>query len=334
MVFMNYYDAIFASIQEAIVANFFIDDALTFVHVIDEGSFAAAAKKCSVSASVVSKRISRLESHLRVQLLQRTTRTILITEIGQVFYDRCKKIKSEINEAAIDLFHTHERPSGLLRINAPMSFGQVHLVPAVNDFLKQYPDITIELILGSQYSSFINNGLDLAIFIKDLPDTFLLKSRKIALRSTGVYGSPDYFSRFPIPKIPHDLEKHNCLIYQSEPGYHVGSGQKYEWNFTRDHKHYSIPINGNLRMNSSQALVKSAIAGIGLIKLSSFMVTEEIKKGKLIGVLQDYCPQDIDIHAAYPSQRYLPFKIKLFIDFLVERFNSTHYWDKNFLRKK
>lgn len=312
------------------MAEFMINDAMAFMTVIDEGGFAAAAKKWGISASVISKRVSRLEAQLRVQLLQRTTRTLSLTEAGRLFYERCKRIKTEITEAAADVSQHHQEPSGLLRINAPMSFGQLHLVPAVNDFVRLHPDLHIELVLGSQYSSFIHEGLDLAIIIKDLPNSNLLKSRKITVRSNGVYGAPDYFERHSIPKTPEDLANHNCLIYQSEPGSQLWLGQKHEWSFYNDRRErFTVPVSGNLRVNSSQALVQSALAGIGLIKLSSFMVTENVKNGSLISVLEEYCARDIDIHAVYPNQRYIPTKVTVFLDYLVERFSSERYWDKN-----
>lgn len=308
------------------MTDFIISDALVFLSVAEEGSFAAAAKKLFISSSVISKRISRLEHQLKVQLIQRTTRTMVLTESGQLFYEHCKRIKSEINDAADKILQHHQTPSGLLRINAPMSFGQVHLIPAINDFLSLYPEMNIELILGSQYANFIYKGLDLALFINDLPDTSLLKSRKIAVRTSGVYGAPDYFARFGIPQIPEELTQHNCLIYQSEPGNSLSIGQKHEWRFYHEKQQLIIPVSGNLRINSNQGLVKAALAGVGLIKLSSFMVTEEVKTGKLISVLTKYCEHDINIHAAYPNQRYLPFKVRVFIDFLLERFNSEIYW--------
>ncbi len=308
------------------MSEFIINDALTFINVVEEGSFAAAAKKWFITSSVVSKRITRLENHLRVQLIQRTTRTMALTESGQLFYDRWKRIKAEMSDAEADVMQHHQNPRGLLRINAPMSFGQIHIVPAVNDFIQSYPEIQVELILGSRYADFIHHGLDLTIFIKDLPNTPLLKSRKITVRSTGVYASPAYFERHGKPLIPEDLSQHNCLIHQSEPG-SQGIGLKHEWVFF-DQKRITVPVNGNLRMNSSQALVKAAVAGLGIAKLSSFMVTEEIKKGTLQEILSAYCERGIDIHAAYPNQRYLPYKVRLFIDFLIERFRSEGYWDK------
>lgn len=308
------------------MADFIISDALVFISVAEEGSFAAAAKKLVLSASVISKRISRLENQLQVQLIKRTTRAMSLTESGSLFYEHCKRIKFEINEAADKVLEQHQTPSGLLRINAPMSFGQVHLIPAINDFLSLYPAIKIELILGSQYANFIYKGLDLALFINDLPDTSLLKARKVAVRSSGVYGSPEYFKRFGIPKTPEELSNHNCLIYQNEPGNSLVLGQKQEWRFHKEKKKMFIQVTGNLQVNSNQGLVKAAIAGLGLIKLSSFMITEELKSGALIGILNDYCEQNIDIHVAYPSQRYLPNKVRVFIDFLLERFSSENYW--------
>jgi DNA-binding transcriptional LysR family regulator len=308
------------------MTDFIIGDALVFISVAEEGSFAAAAKKLFISPSVISKRISRLENQLRVQLIQRTTRTMSLTESGDLFYEHCKRIKAEINDAADKVLQQHQIPSGLLRINVPRSFGQVHLIPAINEFLFLYPEMKIELIFGSQYANFIYKGLDLAIFINDLPNTSLLKSRKIAVRNNGVYGSPQYFERFGMPEIPDDLRKHNCLIYQSEPGNSLGIGQKHEWRFYKNKEKLIIPVSGNLRINSNQGLVKAAIAGVGLVKLSSFMVTEEIKTGKLLSILNNYCEHNINIHAAYPSQRYLPYKVRIFIDFLLERFNSENYW--------
>lgn len=294
---------------------------------VEEGSFAAAAKKWFISSSIVSKRISRLENHLKVQLIQRTTRTMALTESGQLFYDHWKRIKAEMGDAEMEVRQHHQHPQGLLRINAPMSFGQVHIVPAVNDFIQLYPEIQVELILGSRYADFIYHGIDLAIFIKSLPDTPLLKSRKITIRSTGIYGAPSYFERFGKPQVPEDLINHNCLIHQSEPA-SQGMGLKHEWVCWSPHKKLIVPVSGNLRINSSQALVKAAVAGLGLAKLSSFMVTEEIKKGILQEVLQNYCERNIDIHAVYPNQRYLPYKTRLFIDFLIERFKPESYWDK------
>jgi DNA-binding transcriptional LysR family regulator len=284
--------------------KFILNDALSFLSVVAEGSFAAAAKKWGISPSVISKRITRLETDLGVQLLQRTTRKLALTEVGQNFYDRCERIESEINEAATIVSETQQQVSGTLRVNAPMSFGHRHLIPAVRDFMQTYPAVQIELILGSRFSNLIDNSLDLAIYVKDVPNTHALKARRVALRHTGIYGTREYFDRFGIPKTPADLKHHNCLIFQSEHG-HMGT-IKHEWLFYADKMELPIPVTGNLKANSNEALARACLAGVGLARLSSFMVTDDIKSGKLISVLNHYCPRDIAIHAVYPNQRHIP----------------------------
>jgi len=318
-----------SNVQGDKMSDFLLNDALTFINIVEQGSFAKAATYLGLSASVVSKRMSRLENQLEAQLLQRTTRSIALTEAGQYFYEHCKRIKAQMTDAALEISKHHLHPSGLLRINAPMSFGQVHLVSAIHDFMRLYPDIQVELILGSQYANFIHNGLDIAIFIKDLPNTDLLRSQRIALRSTGVYGSPAYLEQHGVPMVPADLMRHNCMLHQSGPATQLSLGQKREWRFIQEGEVIQVPVTGTFRVNSSQALVQAALAGMGLVRLSSFMVTTEVKEGRLLSVLPAFCPRDIDIHAAYSAQRYVPSKINVFIQYLKERFSSDHYWDKS-----
>jgi DNA-binding transcriptional LysR family regulator len=307
--------------------KFILNDALSFLSVVAEGSFAAAAKKWGVSPSVISKRITRLETDLGVQLLQRTTRKLALTEVGQNFYDRCERIESEINEAATLVSESQQAVSGTLRINAPMSFGHRHLISAARDFMQEYPAIQIELLLGSQFSNLIDHSLDLAIYVKEVPNTHALKARRVALRHTGIYGTRDYFERHSTPKTPADLKQHNCLIFQSEHG-HMGASLKHEWLFYDGKTELHIPVAGNMKANSNEALARACLAGVGIARLSSFMVTDEIKSGKLVSVLNRYCPRDIAIHAVYPNQRHLPHKLSVFIDFLVSRFDLEDYWDK------
>jgi DNA-binding transcriptional LysR family regulator len=303
--------------------NFILSDALTFLSVVSEGSFAAAAQKWGISPSVISKRISRLETDLGVQLLQRTTRKLALTEIGQQFYTRCERIESEINDAATIISETQQTVSGTLRVNAPMSFGHRYLIPAVKAFMQEYPDIQIELVLGSRYAKLIDNNLDLAIYIKDLPNSPTLKARRIALRHTGIYATPSYLQQHGTPKIPDDLRNHNCLINQSESS-GISLNLKHEWLFyDKDHE-LQVSINGNFKANSNEALARACLAGLGIARLSSFMVTEEIQNGKLVSLLDAYCPRDIAINAVYANQQHIPRKLRVFIDFLVQRFNDSN----------
>ncbi len=302
--------------------NFDLTDALTFLTVVNEGNFAAAAKKWQINPSVISKRISRLEKNLGVQLLKRTTRQMILTEIGQNFYHHCERLQIDINMAASLAIESQDQPRGLLRINAPMSLGSAYLVPVIATFMRLYPDIQIELVLGSHFANFIEHGLDLAIHIKEPPNTNTLKARQIGIRKTGVYASPDYFASHSIPQTPKDLTQHNCLIYQSEPGHKLGSTYKHEWKFIEKQKTYNVAVSGNLMINSSQALVAAAVSGLGIIKISDFMVTKELNNKTLINVLDEYCLSDLAIYAVYPNQRFLPKKVRVFIDFLITSFSN------------
>jgi DNA-binding transcriptional LysR family regulator len=308
------------------MTDFIINDALTFVTVIDTGSFTTAAKKLSISPSVLSKRLKRLEEFLQIQLTQRSTRKIILTDSGNVFYEHWKRIREAIDEANTNIIKHQELPYGILRINSPTSFGEIHMIPAVNDFIKLYPEMQVELILGSRYAEFIYHGLDLAIFIKELPNSMALKAHKITTRTTGIYGSARYFQQYGIPQTPLELSQHNCLLFK--PEITINSIAKdHEWLFF-DKKPIAVAVKGNFQSNNNRALVKLAIAGIGLVRVSNFMVTEAIKNGSLQQVLQSYSEIATDIHVAYPAQRFTPYKVKLFINFLSKRFHSQGYWEK------
>lgn len=297
-----------------------INDWLTFATVVEEQGFSAAAKKLGLSPSVLSKRITRLEASLNAQLLQRSTRQLTLTDVGQNFYERCARLKVDIDEAMLSVLNLQEKPQGKLRINAPMSFGHQHLVSAASDFIKKYPEIQIELVLGSHFSNLIEGGLDLAIHIKDLPDSSL-HAKRIALRSTKVYGAPEYFAKYGRPNVPDDLRHHNCLLYQFQPA-------KHEWRFYNNGVEHIVPVSGNFKANSSQALAEAAVAGLGIVKLPGYMVTQEIIEGKLQSVLNDYVQKDIGIYAVYQHNRHMAPKVRAFLDFIAERFGEEHYWNE------
>ena len=297
-----------------------VNDWLTFATIVEEQGFSAAAKKLGLSPSLLSKRITRLESALNAQLLQRTTRHLTLTDIGQSFYERCLRLRVEIEGAMLGVSNSQGIPQGKLKINAPMSFGHQHLVSAACDFMKLYPHIQIELVLGSHYSNLVERGLDIAIHIKDLPDSSL-HARRIALRSTKVYGSPDYFALHGKPLVPDDLRKHNCLLHQLQPTRH-------EWRFYNEGMEFVVPVSGNFKANSSQALATAATAGTGIVKLPGYMVTQGIIEGKLQSVLNEYAPKDIGIYAVYQHNKHMAPKIRAFLDFIADRFGTEHYWNE------
>ena len=297
-----------------------LNDLMTFVSVVDEQSFTKAANRLHITHSVVSKRISRLESSLKARLLNRTTRRLMLTESGQALYERCAQIKQSIEEATLAIANTHDKPYGTLRVNAPMSFGQMHLTPVVCDFIKAYPDIRVDLVLGRQYANLLEHNLDLSIQISELPDSSFI-AKRLALRSTHICASPEYFKDHPVPATPEALKEHNCLIYHSHKPHD-------EWRFIKGDDTQMVKVQGNLHINSSQAIQRAAINGQGIARLPGYLTERAIAQGELQGVLQEYCPHDIGIYAVYPHNRHLATKVRVFIDFLADRFAGEHHWNE------
>ncbi|OGT53583.1 MAG: hypothetical protein A3F17_00170 [Gammaproteobacteria bacterium RIFCSPHIGHO2_12_FULL_41_15] len=297
-----------------------LDDLMLFVNVVDTNSFSEAARKLGITKSVVSKHIHQLETQLNARLLNRSTRKLSLTEAGSLLYQHCKRIQQDIDTAIQVVSDTQNEPRGKLRINAPLSFGHLHLTSAITDFNKNYPDIEVELLLGSQYSNLIETGFDLAIQIKDLPDSSLA-AKKLAVRSTQVCASPAYFKKFGYPQSPEDLKNHNCLIYRTQ-------GQTNdEWRFIINGQDKIIKVQGDFQVNSSLCLAKAAASSAGIAKLPGYMINDEIKEGRLETVLHEYCPRDIGIYMVYPQNRLIAPKVKVFIDFLTRRFANEGYWN-------
>lgn len=300
--------------------RYMLADLLSFVTVASAGTFTAAGTQLGISHSVLSKRIKRLEEHLGIQLLSRTTRQLHLTDAGERVYRECEQIKQGLESVIAELGHLQEEPQGILRVHAPMSFGQLHLAQAIGDFIQHHPKIQIELILGNAPINLLEHGIDVGIFIKELPDSSLI-ARRIGLRRMHVCGSPEYFAKYGLPKTPEELSSHNCLLYQLQP-------QQQKWLFHSSKGDILVKVSGNLRINSSQALANAAVAGVGIVKLPGYMVNREIQSGKLISILKQYCPKDIGIYATYPYTQYPNLKVKVFIDFLADRFSGEKYWNE------
>ncbi len=300
--------------------RYVLSDLFSFVAVIHAGSFTKAAKQLGVTHSVLSKRIKRLEEQLKITLLNRTTRQLHLTSAGQRIFQECEMIKHDFDSVISNLNLLKEEPQEMIRIHAPMSFGQLHLSSALSDFIKQNPKMMVELILGSHHLNLIEHGIDVGIYIKELPDS-TLKARKIGMRSMLVCGSPDYFAKHGVPKKPQELVNHNCLLYQLQT-------QQQKWRFRGPKGNSLVKVKGNLSINSSQALASAAVAGLGIAKLPGYMINRELHQGKLISVLKEFCPKDIGIYAAYPYTKNPPAKVKLLTDFLAHRFDGEKYWNE------
>ncbi len=293
---------------------------LVFTKVAKAGSFASAAKELGLSRAMATKHVMQLENGLGIRLLNRTTRNLSLTEVGMVYLERCLQILDEMEEMEIAVTRLQTEPRGTLKVNATPFFGAYHLAPAIAAYMESFPEVNVELVLQAGYIDLIEEGFDLAIHLDEMRDSSLI-ARKLGSSQRVVCGSPRYFEKHGIPKTPDDLRKHNCLTSSSLP--------------PRDQWQFSIPggettvvkVTGNMEANVADALRMAAINGLGLVLLPTYMVGQDIRKGRLTPVLTDYVPAPLEIHAVYPHRKHLSAKVRTFVDFLSERFHPKPYWE-------
>jgi DNA-binding transcriptional LysR family regulator len=291
-----------------------------FARVVAVGSYAEAARSLGLTRSAVSKAVIELERILGSRLLDRTTRKVSPTEAGRAYYDRCVDILASIEEAELQVSRLHDVPKGVLRINAPMSFGALYLGPAIADFMSAYPDIKVELTLNDRFIDPIEEGVDVTVRIAVLEDSSLI-ARRLAPAKRVLVAAPDYLARHGTPKVPDDLLGHRCLNYG-----HTTTLQR--WRLTHAGETLSVPISSCLCSNNGDVLRTAAIAGHGIAKLPTFLVGPDIGAGRLSAVMPDYPPTELGIFALYAPNRYLAAKTRVLIDFLVARFGETPEWDR------
>ncbi len=259
----------------------------------------------------VSKQLTALEEKLGVRLLNRTTRRLSLTDAGREYYQRCKRILDEIQEMEADVSDLQNRPTGTLRINAPVAFGQMHLVPLVFRFRRLYPNLGVDLAFNDRYVDLVQEGFDVAIRFGELADSQLV-ARHVGSSARVCVASPAYLQAKGTPQSPSDLRKHNCITYT----YFFSS----EWRFDGPGGPQQIRVSGDFRANSGLTIRLAALEGIGIANVPAFVVREDIETGRLVQVLAEYGPAPVRISAVYPSARLLSRKVKLFIDYIQAEF--------------
>ena len=290
-----------------------------FTKVVAHGSFSEAARELRLSRSAVSKYVIDLEQELGVQLLNRTTRSASPTESGQAYYERCLAILAELQEADLLVSRAQAEPRGLLRVNAPMSFGTLHLGGALADFMTRYPQLQVQMILSDQLIDPVQEGFDVTLRIADLPSSNLI-ARKIVPAQRVVCAAPAYLQRRGLPEKPADLRRHDCLHYG-----HLATGN--QWKLTGPDGDHWIAVPWTLCTNNAEILRDAAVSGRGIALLPTFIAGADLQQGRLRTVLADYRPPELSLYAVYPPTRHLSVKVRAFIDFLVERFGRRPYWD-------
>jgi DNA-binding transcriptional LysR family regulator len=285
-----------------------------FAKVVELGSFSEAGRALRLSRSAVSKYIGELEDELGVQLLNRTTRRVSPTENGQAYFERVLGILGELEAADQAVTQLQATPRGLLRVNAPMSFGTLQLGPAIAEFMQLYPELRIQLVLSDENVDPLQDGLDVTLRIADLESSSLI-ARKIMPIERVICASPDYFQTHGTPVHPNDLRGHNCLTY----GF-LSTGN--QWKLSgKDGDHWIQP-SWTLCVNNAEVLRDAAVAGRGIALLPVFIGQDALQAGRLRTCLDDYHAPPLALYALYPPTRHLALKVRLFIDFLVGRFES------------
>ena len=290
-----------------------------FVKVVELGSFSEAGRQLRLSRSAISKYVGELEESLGVQLLNRTTRHASPTESGQTYFERAMTILADIDAADQAVAQAQSSPRGLLRVNAPMSFGTLQLGPAVADFMASCPELQIQLVLSDDQVDPMQGGFDVTLRIADLESSSLI-ARKIVAIDRAVCASPDYLKEHGTPKLPEDLRKHALLTY----GFLLTGNQ---WKLTgKDGDHWIQP-SWTLCVNNAEVLRDAAVRGRGIALLPTFIAGDALRAGTLQRVLKPYKAPPLTLYAIYPPTRHLAVKVRLFIDFLVARFAGVPSWD-------
>jgi DNA-binding transcriptional LysR family regulator len=294
---------------------------IVFAQVVDSRSFSAAAARLGLSKSAVSKQIAKLEDRLGARLLNRTTRTLSPTDAGQDFYERCLRVVREVEEAERAITHLSAEPRGLLRLNAPASFGREYLAPLVPEMLARWPELRIEALFEDRFVDVVAEGFDLVIRITRLQDSSLV-ARRIASCRRVVCAAPSYLARRGVPRTPAELLQHDCILYSY-------ATDQNEWEFVGpDGRLETVRVDGRLRANNAEVTLAALLAGAGLALSPDFIVGPDIAAGRLVPLLTDYENPFGAIYAVWPHNRNLAPKVRAVVDFLVERFAAEPIWER------
>jgi DNA-binding transcriptional LysR family regulator len=287
-----------------------------FVSAVEQGGFSSAARELGLSPSALSKLVTRLEDRLGARLLQRTTRRLLLTPEGEVFFTRAQRILAAIDEAESEVTEANASPRGTLRLHCGSAFGMHQLALATPRFLARYPDISMDITISDQPPAAMEEGIDLAIRIGPLDESSMV-ARRICNLQRVICAAPSYLARCGTPQTPDDLQRHNCLWITSLPALR-------RWPFDTEEGIRVVNVGGNVAANTAETVLQLAIAGVGITRLTDVIVGDAISRGELVPVLTDWHhAEPVPLFATYPSGRHLSPKVKAMVDFLVEEFGGT-----------
>lgn len=285
-----------------------------FVKVAELHSFVGAATALGITQSGVSNAISRLEDQIGTRLLARTTRRVNLTEDGAAYFERCRQALAQLEEAEQVLKAAQLKPSGSLRIDMPVSFGRLKVVPSLGAFQAKYPDIKLRVTFNNRYIDLIEEGVDVSVRIGRLPDSSLV-ARRLTAAQFSVVGSPRYFAKFGQPKRLQDLTGHNCLAFTFQD-----TRLARDWRFVQNGVEKTLAPQGSMSFSDGAAVYDAACSGYGLAQLQDYFFDAAVARGKLISVLDRFKPDVEPIWLVYPQTRHLTPKVRAFVDFMVAQF--------------
>jgi DNA-binding transcriptional LysR family regulator len=297
-----------------------LGDLAVFVAVAEAEGFSAAARHLGLSKAMISVAVARLEKRLGVRLFQRTTRRLSLTEAGAATLPHAQRSLLAARDAEEAASQTRTSPRGLLRVNAPMSFGLLHVVPALGAFARAFPEVQVDLVLDDRVLDLVEGRFDLAVRIGALPDSGLI-AQQLGRSRNVLLAHRDYLARAGTPARPSDLAKHAALLYSLS-----STGQR--WLFRRGKQRESVRVSGPLKANSSLALRQALLQGLGIARLPTFIAGEDLAAGRLVRVLPDWDLPDQGIHALTTARDHVPRKTRAFIDFFRGRLGPEPYWER------
>ena len=291
----------------------------SFVRVAQKGSLTAAGQSEGVAPAVIGRRIDALEEHLGVKLLVRTTRRITLTHEGSAFLEHAQRLLADLASAEASVAAGGLRATGSLRLTAPAGFGRRHVAPLVPRFLAQHPDLHISLNLSDRVVDIVHEGVDVAIRVGDLPDSNLVSQRLADNRRLCV-AAPSYLQRAGTPQHPSELARHDCLVLSSD------ASQSRGWAFQIDEQTVHLRPSGRLDCSDGQVLHEWCRAGLGIAWRSTWEVEQEIGRGELVALLQDYMAPPNGIFAVFAQRKHLPVRVRLWIDYVKQTYADPAYW--------
>ena len=289
-----------------------------FVQVAEMGSLSRAAEALGLSNAAASRHLAALEERLAARLVQRNTRRLHLTDVGDEFYRRCKPLLAELREAESVVNEAVLKPTGTLRVTASLSFSMIIIAPLLPEFAQRYPDLRVEVVVSNRYTDLLENGIDVAIRNREFESDSAITVRRLAETKRVLAASPQYLQRHGVPKTPDELANHRMLIYNL-------ANQPNLLRFTRNGATTTMPVQGFLEANDGQVIRAAALKHHGILIQPMYIVHEDVVAGRLVPVLQEWELARLVINVAYPTRRHLPAKVRCFVDFLVEVFQRNDY---------